>query len=615
MQPNTTSWCVVATLALAMGVIAPADTGAAPVGTSFTYQGTLAYGTGPANGAFDFRFILYNADSGGSQVGSTVLVDDLTVADGRVVTLLDFGAVFTGDALWLEVAVREGASLGGYTTLSPRQPLSATPFAQRAVSAESAATAATATSAGYATSAGNAAQLNGQAPSYYLAWANLTGVPTGLADGDDDTLAGLSCAEDQVVTWSGGAWTCADAGGALISTFVVGPGGADAVANGTALLAAVAALPTASETNPLLLRLEPGLYDLSAWELRLPQWVDLEGSGRGVTTLTSAMCSSLNSDGALEVVGHSEVRGLSVRNTCSGGSNYGIGIVAKSNARLTSVEVTSAGNATYSRAIQVLGDSVTLTDVRVAVAAGSSTQQQSGIYGESCADLTMSDVTVSVDGGASCPYVAGVYWLCSGELTARGLRIDVTGTDDFMSGMYVHNPSDIHLENLWVEVVTADATATTSGVTLWPAAVNDVSLSNVKVRTESVGGSSTGLRLDDGYWKTTLSELDIYTSGSPGSVGLMLASVNSTANAFLWASRVISGGTGLWLAKYSTLPVSMDVEGSVIHGLSNSIRGANGAETVRVGGSKLSGGAVSTVTATCAGVWDESYVFSASTCP
>jgi hypothetical protein len=48
-----------------------------------------------------------------------------------------------------------------------------------------------------------------------LDWSKLTGVPSGLADGDDDTLAGLSCSDGEVAAWdaSAGAWACAASGG------------------------------------------------------------------------------------------------------------------------------------------------------------------------------------------------------------------------------------------------------------------------------------------------------------------------------------------------------------------------------------------------------------------
>ena len=97
--------------------------------TAFTYQGTLEDKGSPANGAYDFQFVLYDALSGGSHVGTTQVIDDLLVDNGYFTALLDFGDVFDGTALWLEISVRPGASTGSYTMLSPRQALTAVPYA------------------------------------------------------------------------------------------------------------------------------------------------------------------------------------------------------------------------------------------------------------------------------------------------------------------------------------------------------------------------------------------------------------------------------------------------------------------------------------------------------
>lgn len=103
---------------------------AAPLGTAFTYQGRLQDANSPAQGAYDFQFRLFNAESGGTQVGSSVLVNDLVVQAGLFTTTLDFGtSVFTGEALWLDIGVRPGSSSGAYTLLVPRQALTAAPFA------------------------------------------------------------------------------------------------------------------------------------------------------------------------------------------------------------------------------------------------------------------------------------------------------------------------------------------------------------------------------------------------------------------------------------------------------------------------------------------------------
>ncbi len=51
--------------------------------------------------------------------------------------------------------------------------------------------------------------LDGQDSSYYLDWNNFMSIPADLLDGDDDTLAGLSCASGEIAKWNGSAWACA----------------------------------------------------------------------------------------------------------------------------------------------------------------------------------------------------------------------------------------------------------------------------------------------------------------------------------------------------------------------------------------------------------------------
>lgn len=125
-------------LAASLLVIAPAqsvnaqmpDAVAATVGSAFNYQGRLNDNNNPANGNYDFQFILYDATNGGSQKGSTLKKDKVAVSNGLFNLPLDFGqAVFDGTALFLEVGVKPAGSAGAYTILSPRTGLSAVPYA------------------------------------------------------------------------------------------------------------------------------------------------------------------------------------------------------------------------------------------------------------------------------------------------------------------------------------------------------------------------------------------------------------------------------------------------------------------------------------------------------
>jgi hypothetical protein len=120
-----------AVVGLSMAQGEGAEGGAAPqalVGMGFTYQGRLTDGGIPANGAYDFGFVLQDAPSSGNQVASTY-VQDVEVTEGLFTVELDFGQVFDGTALWLVILVRPGDSTGGYTALSPAQALTAAPYA------------------------------------------------------------------------------------------------------------------------------------------------------------------------------------------------------------------------------------------------------------------------------------------------------------------------------------------------------------------------------------------------------------------------------------------------------------------------------------------------------
>ncbi|MCU0785946.1 MAG: hypothetical protein MUF81_18250, partial [Verrucomicrobia bacterium] len=102
---------------------------AAPLGSTFTYQGKLVATGQPANGSYDLKFTLYDDGSVGNVVGASLTNAATGVTNGLFTVAMDFGSgVFDGDPRWLEIGVRtNGGSV--FTTLSPRQALSAVPYA------------------------------------------------------------------------------------------------------------------------------------------------------------------------------------------------------------------------------------------------------------------------------------------------------------------------------------------------------------------------------------------------------------------------------------------------------------------------------------------------------
>jgi hypothetical protein len=84
----------------------------------------------PVEGPCDFRFSLWDAETGGAQVGPALAQDGRGVHGGAFTALLDFGTdPFDGRALWLEVAVAVPAGSGAFTVLQPRHGLTPTPYA------------------------------------------------------------------------------------------------------------------------------------------------------------------------------------------------------------------------------------------------------------------------------------------------------------------------------------------------------------------------------------------------------------------------------------------------------------------------------------------------------
>jgi len=96
-------------------------------GSAFTYQGRLDDNGQPANGIYDLRFAIYDLSNGGNAVAGP-LTNAAAISNGLFTVTLDFGANFPGADRWLEIAAR--ASGGGpFVTLSPRQKITATPYA------------------------------------------------------------------------------------------------------------------------------------------------------------------------------------------------------------------------------------------------------------------------------------------------------------------------------------------------------------------------------------------------------------------------------------------------------------------------------------------------------
>lgn len=109
---------------------------------------------------------------------------------------------------------------------------------------------------------------------------------------------------------------------------------------------------SASESRPYLLKLEPGAYDLGAGWMAMKEWVDIEGSGEGVSRITGRSDSSQPYDGTIFARNNAELRLLTVENTGGGYSGTAIAINSAST-RLTHVTAKASGASTFNTGVSI----------------------------------------------------------------------------------------------------------------------------------------------------------------------------------------------------------------------------------------------------------------------
>jgi hypothetical protein len=334
----------------------------APV-TGFTYQGKLSDGGSPANGKYDFIFTLYDSLTDGIQMGDPFSLKEVPVISGLFTVQLDFGDVYDGKPLYLEITVRPGGSEEDFDTLSPRQQLTATPYAIYA----------------------------SKAP-----WNGLIGLPAGFADGvDNDTQYTAGDGLNLTGTQFSGK------GSPYQNVVIVAKSGGDY----TTITAALNSISDASASNPYLIYVAPGVYTDQVY---MKEYVDIQGSGE-LTTKITFTGSTYDNASTLEGNNNAELRFLTVENT--GGNAYAVAILNHvCSPKITNVTAIASGgtNTNYgvinSGVIDYATSSPSLTNVTASASGGNN---NIGVFNDTDAYPTMTNVTVSASGGTNINY--GVY--------------------------------------------------------------------------------------------------------------------------------------------------------------------------------------------------------------
>jgi hypothetical protein len=403
-------------------------------------------------------------------------------------------------------------------------------------------------------------------------WSGLTGVPAGFADGVDN---GASYQNVVVVAKSGGDFTTI-----------------------TAALNSI----SASDSNRYLIYVAPGEYTEHVW---MEPYVDIQGSGELTTKITSGG-EPATQTGTLYGADNAELRFLTIENT--GGDSQAGGIVNQtSSPRLTHVTAIASGGTEANRAISNFGSSPTMTDVTASASGGSSIDgiytSNYGVYNSSSSPK-MTNVTASASGGDSSygvanelamPTMTNVTASASGATTNYGVynhqsaptMTYVTASTYYGTTSYgVFNSYESYPSMTYVTASTFYGT-TTYGV------YNDLSSPTMTHVIASASGDDTAYGVYN--YESPLTMTDVTASASGGT----------------------TGNYGIYNVGNLAGDYTVKVNNSQITGGTSTIYNGEGFTTF-IGASLLDGGAITGLgVVTCAGVYNESYVFyiDASTCP
>jgi hypothetical protein len=222
------------------------------------------------------------------------------------------------------------------------------------------------------------------------------------------------------------------------------------------------------------------------------------------------------------------------------------------------------------------------------------------LNGASNAELRF--ITVKNSGGGTYAFAINNYG-ASPKLT-NVTAVASGGTSDTVA---VHN-------QYGASAIMTNVTATATGSAQVTAVVNYQCTSNMtNVTAIATGGTTTRAVINHGSFSdsTVMQNVIATATGGTSNYGVWNGSASAT---MMGVTASASGGTesyGVWIADTGTVKINH----SVIRGATNTIYNGSGVTTL-VGNTQLDGGTVSNAgTLTCAGVYDETYAFSASTCP
>jgi hypothetical protein len=236
----------------------------------------------------------------------------------------------------------------------------------------------------------------------------------------------------------------------------------------------------ASATNPYLVKIMPGVYDIGNSFLQMKEYVDIEGSGENTTKITGNI--TLYYSGVVRGADNAEIRFLTVENTGSG--TYALAMYNdNASPKITNVTAKSSGGA-YNRGINNVSSSPTMINVTAIASGGDSSYAVFNSYSSS---PTMINLTATASGGSN------TFGINNGEESSPTMissTVTASGGTNYNRGVFNANSSPTMI----------NVTVTASGGTYNYGVDNQASgYGTVKIDHSVITGSSAAINNTSGF--------------------------------------------------------------------------------------------------------------------
>ena len=194
----------------------------------------------------------------------------------------------------------------------------------------------------------------------------------------------------------------------------------------TTVSAAMVSITDASSTKTYLVRVAPGSY-LEPAGIVLKDYVDIEGSGQGQTTIMATSSAAQSTTVAVAGSVHAEVRNLTITNTGGGSTSAGLRITNVSTGqalRVRDVTVTASGASGDNIGIYVEGSAPAISDVVVSATGGTNAYP----FTNNASATLMTKVTSTAAGASAKDY--GVYNHSGSSVTLFDVVASAADGDD-----------------------------------------------------------------------------------------------------------------------------------------------------------------------------------------